>query len=47
MFFIIKTVFSLKGVQLKRLYMFLHNKNQHLRSDVDFLIYPLIPLYFI
>ena len=35
MFFIIKTVFSLKGVQLKRLYMFPHNKNQHLRSDVD------------
>ena len=47
MFFIIKTEFSIKGVQLKRLYMFPHNKNQHLRSDVDFLIYPLIPLYFI
>ena len=47
MFFIIKTVFSLKGVQLKRLYMFPYNKNQHLRSDVDFLIYPLSPLYLI
>ena len=36
MFFIIKTVFSLKGVQLKRFIHVSPQKNQHLRSDVDF-----------
>ena len=48
MFFIIKTVFSLKGVQLKKIYTCIPiTKINICVQMLIFLIYPLSPLYLI